>query len=956
MLRATQSHSIAGAVKYFDTVLRQGDYYLGNEISASWRGKLVEELGLDPTKKVTKQQFEAVLSGIHPVSGKKLAQRMRQDRRPGIDFTFSVPKSVSLAWAINGDERIVAAFEEAVNETMELDFETLVHRRVRDGENVNTNNRKQTGKMLHCGFLHQTSRPVDGTVDPHLHIHAFAINLTQDSEKFYAADFAEVMKRLPSLQSKFHSRLARKLEKDVGLEIEKTTYRQSGRLKNGWEIKGIDRKTIETFSRRTTQIEEHAATNDINDPEAKAKLAKETREGKDVELPIETLRKNWKERLNSKERETFAALRAGAIGVEAEPEKRPTATEAVDFALQHHLYRQSTVESEKVVATALEYGLTLSPEQVEKTLNEFDLIRETVLINGAKQELITTNEVLATEEKTIAYAQNGRGTRYPIAKSKHNFEREWLNEQQRNAVNQVLNSSDTVMAISGGAGTGKTSMMRETSEAIIANGKNVLTFAPSTGGRDVLAKEGFTNAETVEHLIRNTKLHETIKPGDVLWIDEAGLMDIRSMSAVFEISKQRNARVVLSGDSRQHNSPRRGEAMRILEKNAGLNVVRITEIQRQKGQYKQAIELISRGEEIVDHATNKTGLLAGFDLLDKLGKIKEINEEDRYAQLANQFIETANKGKSALVIAPTHSEGELVTEHIRNELRKAGAIGDESQERDFTQYRSMHLTEVQKKETSSYMHEGTIVQFHQNVKGGFVRGEKYKAVVGQSSKVWLEPIGRKGELKPLPTSNPDRFEVYSQEQVSLAKGDKIRFTLGGLAKDGQRRFSNGRLDEIAGFDRGGNLKLKSGMTIDKEFGHLDLGYVLTSHSSQGKTTNVSIAAMGADSRPAINARQFYVTASRGSEDLVIYVDDKKRVREAITHAGQQMSATELAGTALANEWIEYGLKLKEEHQRRQKTVIYRAREWWQSKFNQSKTARSNASTSMDQYRKPKMGR
>ena len=60
-------------------------------------------------------------------------------------------------------------------------------------------------------------------------------------------------------------------------------------------------------------------------------------------------------------------------------------------------------------------------------------------------------------------------------------------------------------------------------------------------------------------------------------------MDVRSMNAVFEIAKEQKARVVLSGDTRQHSSPRRGEAMRLLERESGLNVARVEAIQRQKG-------------------------------------------------------------------------------------------------------------------------------------------------------------------------------------------------------------------------------------------------------------------------------------------------------------------------------------------------------------------------------------
>ncbi len=83
----------------------------------------------------------------------------------------------------------------------------------------------------------------------------------------------------------------------------------------------------------------------------------------------------------------------------------------------------------------------------------------------------------------------------------------WLNDQQKDAVRHVLNSRDTVTAVTGGAGTGKSSLMEEAAEAIRSNGKKVFVFAPSTGAREVLEEKGFENAQTVEHLLRNGSSH-----------------------------------------------------------------------------------------------------------------------------------------------------------------------------------------------------------------------------------------------------------------------------------------------------------------------------------------------------------------------------------------------------------------------------------------------------------------
>ena len=699
MLTATQITSIEGAEKYFETSLTKSDYYTGSEISGTWNGKAADSLGLGVGSEVTKGQFKTLLRGIHPVTGKKLAQRIRKDRRPGVDLTFSVPKSVSLVWAINKDEAILEALREAVKETITKDVEPLMCRRVRDGRKAASNDRTRTGNLVYADFLHKTSRPVDGVVDPHLHIHAFVMNYTADGDKHYAADMEEIIRQRPHLQAAFEARLARRLKHVHGYEVEKTRFLQSRRWKTGWEIKGIDRTTIEKFSSRTAQVEEFAEKHGIKDATIKGKLGVKIREKKLEGTTVDQLRQQWDNRLTPQERAAFEALTKRAIGSEGEASEAANLAATIQYALEHHLYRQSTVEKHVVVGTALEHGLTLLPEQIETVLEAGDIIHRSQDVRGADRNFITTLEVLEAESRMIEFAREGRGTRMTIARKEHLFARDWLNDQQKDAVRHVLNSRDTVTAVTGGAGTGKSSLMEEAAEAIRASGKKVFVFAPSTGAREVLEEKGFANAQTVEHLLRNEKLHPELKD-QVLWVDEAGLMDVRSMNGLFAIAEQQNARIVLSGDTRQHASPRRGEAMRILEKEAGLNIARIDTIQRQKGRYKRAVELVSLGDTIVDTKRGLTGMLAGFDLLDRMGKIKEIPSEERHVVLAKQYLDSIDRKQSPLIIAPSHAEGDQVTEYIREELRKKGAIGERT--RKIGQLLSMNLSEAEKAEPSTF--------------------------------------------------------------------------------------------------------------------------------------------------------------------------------------------------------------------------------------------------------------
>ena len=898
MLNATQAKSVAGTEQYFDACLSQSDYYLDQEVAGRWYGAGADSLGLGRGSIVTREDFVSLLKGYHPHTGKALAQRIKENRRPGMDFTFSVKKSVSLVWAINKDERIIEALQETVREVMEKDLQPLVCRRVRHGNNATTRNRKATGKLLFAEFLHKTARPVkEKTPDPHLHIHAFCMNWTEEGGKQYAAEMEEAIRQLPSLQAKFDARLARRLQEELGYEVERVRYLlQSGQKKASWEIKGIERSTIEKFSKRTDQIEEFAAEHDIQNAEEKAKLGQKVRDKKDKGATVDVLRSQWQAQLTDRERSSFEALRGGAIGSETGKSQKADVLDAsIEFAMQDLFERNSVVEKHQLVGRALEHGLVLLPEEVEAAIDGHEsVITRQMDVDGGKREFVTTQQILNDERALILYAQRGIGRCCRIGPYEHDFNRDWLNDEQKQAVRDVLASRDRVCAVMGGAGTGKSSITLETAEAIRKAGKQFYAFAPTTGARDVLQEKGFEEAQTVEHLLRNPELQSAIQKEDVLWIDEAGLIDTRSMLGIFSVAKQRQARIVLAGDTRQHAAVGRGDAMRLLETEAKINIARINTIQRQKGAYKQAVELISRGHEVVDSETGLTGLVAGFDMLDAMGKIHEIPDSNRHEKLAERYLESQRDGRSVLVVSPTHAEGQKVTDQIRRKLTEAGAIGQESVE--FSQLKSMNLSVAEKREVTSYCHENMVVQFMQNVRGGYKRGQRYQVVEGEGGLPVLRSLDGKVE-KAIPYGHADRFEVYGKSVISLARGDQLRLTHSGVSASGKRRFSNGRLDEVERFDKKGNVVLKSGLIIDKNFGHVDFGYSLTSHASQGKDRQVAISAMGAQSLPAINAKQLYVTASRGKEDIAIYVDDKAKVRSAIQRAGERLSATEIVSSS-----------------------------------------------------------
>jgi hypothetical protein len=428
-----------------------------------------------------------------------------------------------------------------------------------------------------------------------------------------------------------------------------------------------------------------------------------------------------------------------------------------------------------------------------------------------------------------------------------------------------------VVLIRGAAGVGKTSMMQEAVEGIEAAGSRVFVFAPSAdASRGVLRQEGFAEADTVARLLLDEKLQAQTR-GQVLWIDEAGQLGSRTMAQLFDLAGRLGARVILSGDRRQHGSVERGAALRLLEEEAGVVPAEIKEIQRQKGEYKEAVRALSEG---------RTG--AGFRKLDALGWVREALPADRYRLLAADYAAALKEGKTALVVSPTHLEGEWITEEIRERLRNQGRL--RSGERPILALSSANLTEAERADPVNYS-AGDVLVFHQNAKG-YRKGER--VAVGKSD---------------LPLDQAARFQVFHVGELAVGAGEVLRITRNGTTTDGKHRLNNGAMVTVKGFDRAGNIVLANGWKVARDYGHLAYGYVVTSHASQGKTVDRVFIGQSARSFAASSREQFYVSVSRAKEQAIVYTDDKQALVEAVSRADERMTATELVREKASREKV-----------------------------------------------------
>ncbi len=837
-----QNSHVGGAKSYYSTA----DYYSeGQELTGRWRGEAARKLGLSGN--VQQNEWDALCDNVHPKTGEQLTARMRNDRTVGYDLNFHVPKSVSLLYAMTKDERILDAFRRAVDGTMH-DIESEMATRVRKrGKNED----RRTGNMAWGEFVHFTSRPVEGIPDPHLHAHCFVFNTTWDEREksWKAGQFRNLMRDAPYFEAAFHSELSNRLA-NLGLPIERT--------KTGWELQGVDRTLIEKFSRRTAQIEEKAKEKGIDDPEAKAALGAKTRQSKQKDLTFPELQVAWRERFTGEESKALAELER-RLGGDAEPVDSNAAGRAVQYAVGHSFERKSVVPERQLLAAALRHSVgKATVEQVRHAASASDLI----VGERHGRRMATTRAVLAEERYVIDFARKGRGTCSAFARSHDKFTRDWLNADQKNAVRHIVESRDRVMVVRGAAGVGKTTLMKEAVEAIEAGGTKVIAFAPSAeASHGVLRAAGFANADTVAMLLKSENLQKQVA-GQLIWVDEAGQVGMKTMAEIFRLAEKLDCRVLLTGDRRQHGSVERGAALRLIEEEAGLVPAEVKEIQRQKGAYKEAVKDLSEGR-----------VAEGFKRLDELGWVREIAADERYKLLAADYIEAVGEGKTALVISPTHAEAERVTGEIRDALRAAGTL--KSGERSVRVLKNMNLTEAERGEAVNFL-PGDVLQFHQNTKG-ITRGQRV-SVDG---------------TRPLPLEQAARFNAFRATTLQFAPGDLVRITHTGKTVDRKHTLRNGARYEIDHFDELGNIVLDNGWTVGRDFGHLAHGYVVTSHASQGASVKRVFVGQSSESRPASSREQFYVSMSRATEQVTVYTDDKEALRDAIQQSDERVTATEL---------------------------------------------------------------
>jgi len=908
---------IGKAASYYEDGV--DDYYVKDGEVSEWQGHGARVLGLSGS--VDQKRFRQMLAGQigSSIYTSRVATRDDAKQRIGIDLTFSAPKSVSLQALVAGDSEIIKAHDRAVKKTLEV-AETLAQARTKTFGKTRV---EDTGNLVIAKFRHETSREQD----PQLHTHALVMNITQRADgQWRALKNDKLIKSTVYLGSVYNSELAAELKK-LGHALR---FAKDG----NFELAHIDRKQIEGFSQRRVQIDEALAGKGLDresaTPEQKKTAALVTRPKK-ASIDRKALHQLWQEKaqelgIDFSSREWVGA---GAEhgenrhGASRQVPSEAAAQNSVRYAINHLTERQAAMTREVLIDTAMKHAVgnarieDITREIIRQRstgylIQEQPLYKPANAASGGSVEVKTremwicdlqakgwareqararvddaivrgglvageiryTTQTALERERSILNAEKmGRGVVSAIMtteKAHGHLARTDLNFGQREAAAMMVATENRVTGVQGYAGVGKSRMLSTAKSMIEAHGYKVKALAPYATQVKTL-RELDVEANTLASFLKAKE--KGLDSHTVLVIDEAGTVPTRQMQQALKLAEKAGARVVLMGDTAQTKAIEAGRPFEQLQ-NAGMQTVRMDEIQRQKdSELKKAVELAAKGEAAAS--------------LEKIPGIVQIEDAaERRAAVAGAYIELAPQDRAkTIIVSGTNEARREINSNVRAGL---GLVG---QGRNVDMLIRRDTTQAERRFSKNYK-IGDVIQPEKDYRSGLTRGELYRVDdTGPGNRLTVvSPLtGEKIKFNPM---THGKISVYEQERGELAVGDLVRITRNDASKD----LANGERFKVTNIGEGRVVLKSESRTIDLPTNkplHISHAYATTVHSSQGLTADRVM--IDADTKSKTTAKDvYYVAISRARFISRIFTNSRQDLPKAISRDNVKFNAHDLA--------------------------------------------------------------
>jgi len=563
-----------------------------------------------------------------------IATRKQPDVVLGYDITYSVPKSVSIAWAA-ADEQGRGVIEEAlhgraVGKAMDyLESDAIAVRRGRGQERGNG--------MIAASFIHDTNRELE----PQLHVHVVVGNMaTAEDGRVQALDARGIY-----AHGGTSGHLA---EAELQSILNQHGYQFGETHKGIGHLVDVPKAAVDSLSTRRAQIMEEVAAVGADSPAARQMAAYATRAAKDNTVDAEQLTGLWLDKL--------ADVGMGPTELAALTNHDAPLLWTPDDTrrLQRHLSSREGV-TEKVAifdrrdvicAITDHAGGRLSADAV---LDQSDLwLRTNAVIplqtqDGISADLIgsagkvsltpgvtyyTTPQMIRVEQGIkAAYLRGhdiGAGTATPstvdraIARWEHQSGHT-LGEDQADMVRAITSSGDRFQAVIGPAGAGKTAALEVAARAWEHQGYEMVGISVNGNASQVMQRATGIESTTVAGFLRRHQDHP-VAPNTVIVVDEASTLGNRQHHDLVQIAERDGATVRTIGDPAQHRSVEAGgmwahltqahpERVPALTENRRMDPETMADVRLAVAEYRQgkigdALARLADNERVVTAATS----------------------------------------------------------------------------------------------------------------------------------------------------------------------------------------------------------------------------------------------------------------------------------------------------------------------------------------------------------------
>ena len=530
-----------------------------------WVGALAAADGL--TGEANREALGAAFSGLRP-DGTALGDHSVEVA--GFDLTLSVSKSVSLVWALGSpaDAAQVEMALFAARDEVEsyLEATACAVRRGHAGMIV-----EEGAGFMGAVFLHRTSR----LGDPGLHLHWTVFNVTEGPDgRRTALDARALYRERYAAEAVFQATLRRELATRLGLVFDEMDRHGVA------EVAGISGGMRRAFSRRRAEIITEMARVGVRSADGARVAALTTRKPKPVGITEAELRAEWRQRAGDLRLDLSAVPRVPrtpALRVEDDELAAALTDEHATFV------RRDAV---RAAARAARQGATLA-EILTRT--EAYLASDQAIDVGLGRW--TTPEILTLERQVVDLAAAPPAAELraePAAISDAVASRPSLSAEQSRMVAELCGSGRPIDVVIGRAGAGKTFTLDAVRDAFEASGHRVLGASlAARAARELQSGAGITSVTAHSLLAAIESGRARLRCGDVVVVDEAGMLGTRQMAALADEAARAQAKMILVGDPRQLPPVEAGGLFASLAER--LPIVELVENRRQQDPEERAI-------------------------------------------------------------------------------------------------------------------------------------------------------------------------------------------------------------------------------------------------------------------------------------------------------------------------------------------------------------------------------